>query len=369
MDMRQKQFSVLLFAGKHDIPLRPLHVLRCLARIPEVNVHLLSQNPWQPVRFSRYLRSFHQLYGSSEEDQIERIRQVAATTHADVLFPVTISEVRIVSARYKTVRACLPVIPSPRYELLDMATDKVKMANFLEQHNMPGPPTILYRESQEFEEQLRALPFPVILKPLKGGGGRHIRTFRSADVLLDFLGKKVWKFSGNYIVQSFLDGYDVHCHLLCQEGKILAYTDSRSFLPNVRRFGRPSGIEFVHDQKVFEWMTAFITELRWHGMAHVDLRYDRRDEQLKLIDFNADWDITILGAARAGVNFPYLACLAGLGETFPRPEYALTRFVSGKAALRRSGDAARVRYGETSWAYACRDPLAEFARFASRLFF
>lgn len=79
----------------------------------------------------------------------------------------------------------------------------------------------------------------------------------------------------------------------------------------------------------------FCIAVRWNGMGHIDLRYDERERQIKLLDFNPDWDTYVLGALTAGVNFPYLACLTALDIPFSRPDYFSKRFIRGKAALKQ----------------------------------
>jgi hypothetical protein len=73
----------------------------------------------------------------------------------------------------------------------------------------------------------------------------------------------------------------------------------------------------------------------------------------------------VLGSLVAGVNFPYLACLAGLGAELPQSQYRWTHFVAGKAALRLllPGRGYRqhpaIAWEGTSLCFLCHDPLPE----------
>jgi predicted ATP-grasp superfamily ATP-dependent carboligase len=347
---------------------------RCFAQVPRVKLHILSKKAWTPVRFSRYLSAYHVLRGDNEAQWTEDIRQMVQHTPIDVILPVAVSEVRFVSAYRESLKTLMAIAPVPELNVFETVINKLSLADFLSTHDIPGPTTILYKDNKDFEQQLQALSFPVLTKPIQGGGGRHIHYFENPIALLKFLRRKPWKFSDRYVVQNFIDGYDIHSYLLCQNGKILAYTLSKNVIPNSRQFGRPHGIQFVKDEQVFDWLTKFIAILGWSGMAHIDLRYDERDNQIKLIDFNPDWDMNILGALGTGVNFPYLACLAGLGSAFPLPDYSLKCFIRGKIAIQQGKQKylgkSRVNFtfAETSWKYALHDPFAELIRLVQRFF-
>lgn len=77
-----------------------------------------------------------------------------------------------------------------------------------------------------------------------------------------------------------------------------------------------------------------IDRLKWSGIAHIDLRYDEQDGQVKILEINPRFWASLPGTLIAGVNFPYLACLVGLGVIFPKVEYQFQRFVGSKVAIR-----------------------------------
>ena len=152
------------------------------------------------------------------------------------------------------------------------------------------------------------------------------------------------------------------CSVLCRDGKILAYTIQKGFIPGLQRFAPPAGIEFVKDDQTFAVVSRLISSLKWSGVANIDLKYDEKNRQVNVLEVNGRYWATILGSLVAGVNFPYLACLAGLGISFSRPDYRLNRFIRGNAAIIRGylcKSKVNFTFKETSWRYALTDSLPE----------
>ena len=77
-----------------------------------------------------------------------------------------------------------------------------------------------------------------------------------------------------------------------------------------------------------------IESLNWSGVVHFDLRYNEKDNQVRVIEMNPRFWGSIVGSFYAGVNFPYLAVLLGLNREFPKFEYKHIRYVDGKTAVR-----------------------------------
>ncbi len=157
--------------------------------------------------------------------------------------------------------------------------------------------------------------------------------------------------------------YDIDCNVLCQDGTILAYTIQKGFIPGLRRFAPLVGIEFVENQQTLDVITRLVSNLRWSGVAHVDLRYDNQDKQVKLIEVNPRYWDSLLGSLFVGINFPYLACLSGLGVSFSRPDYQLKRYVPLNVSIKQwvkrylGKSKADFAFREISWKYDVADPL------------
>jgi predicted ATP-grasp superfamily ATP-dependent carboligase len=366
-----RRLSVLLVEGLSD-PI-PLSVARCLTDIPGVQVHTLAVDQHSSLRFSRHRSSFQlQPPGLAPAQALEHLEKVMKATRADVLMPVMEPAVEFVAAHQAAIRPWAVIAPNPDLQTFKLVNNKWLLARFLEERGLPCPPTVRYSPDDAFYKRLASLSFPVLLKPATARGGRDIRRFDTLAQLRAFC-ETAGPFSEPFIVQSFIEGYDIDCSVICRDGRILAYTQQKGLIANRTPFGPSQGIELVHSRPLLEVMERLMAALGWSGVAHVDLRYSAADGEIKIIEVNPRYWNTMIGSQVAGVNFPYLAGLAALGETFPCPEYTDLRYVPVSVAF---GQALRALQGkehlsltldETNVRYLVSDPLPLLMRGLARL--
>ena len=357
-----KGISVLIIDGETNVA---LPVARCLSQVPNLKLNVISDNPWVHIRFSRCKLSHRvQMPGNNDEKRLDAIRQTITQTNDDIILPVSEPAIRFVSKHYEVLKGIAAIPLTPKLDVFDIAVNKWLLADFMVKQGIPCPHTVLYTADEEFVQNLHKLSFPVLLKPTQGSDGRNIQYFDNQSSLLDFL-KGNQSFFHKYIVQSFINGHDIDCSVLCQDGKILAYTIQKGFIPGSQRFASPVGIEFLRDEQTLDVVTRLISTLNWSGIAHIDLRYDELDKQVKVLEINARYWATLLGSLVVGVNFPSLACMAALGVSFPVPAYHLKRFIGNGAAIkhgaRRYIHNGKVDFSfqETNWRYVLTDPFPE----------
>ncbi len=366
-----RTLSVLLVEG-HTDPI-PLAVARCLADVPGVTVHTLAADASSHLRHSRRRASFHtQQVGLDDPQALEQLRQVVRETRADVVMPVMEPAVAFIAANRAAVGAMAALAPTPDLASFQTVSNKWQLARFLEEHGLPGPPTVRYTPDAAFYERLSGLRFPVLLKPASARGGRDIRRFDTLDALRAFC-EAAGPFVEPFIVQSFIRGYDIDCSVLCQDGRVLAYTQQKGLIEPKVPYAPAQGIAIVHDPRLLEVMERVVAALGWSGVAHVDLRYSADDDEIKLIEINPRYWNTMIGSQIAGVNFPHLAVRAALGEPFERPAYADGRYVPLGVALAQALRGLRGKEhlsfspGETNARYLISDPMPSLMRGLGRL--
>ncbi len=358
--------SVLVLDGQSDFS---VPVIRCLADVPGVEIHVLSIDKWAPSRFSRHVASFEVLDVSEGTDQrLNIIRDAVQRHHVDVMFPVAEDAIRFVAAHRAELQSITAVQPTPELEPFELISNKWGLAHFTGDRGIPAPCTALLPTYGTVDLRTTGLTFPVLCKPIDRSNGSGIQLCQDQEALIAFAGSETARES-QCIIQQFIQGFDIDCSVLCVEGSILAYTVQRGFIGSVQPFAPPVGVEFVHEEKTLGVVQQLMRELKWTGVAHVDLRYDIHADLPMVIEVNARYWRSLLGSLVAGVNFPYLACRTALGDTFPVPEYRHTRFISKPVpALRHllgvSGRRAHVSvsFAETNFAYMFRDPLPDLVR-------
>jgi D-aspartate ligase len=89
------------------------------------------------------------------------------------------------------------------------------------------------------------------------------------------------------------------------------------------------------------------------------------NNEFKLIEINSRFWGSLTGSSIAGVNFPHLACQAGMDILFPVPSYKKIRYIDHTAAIKNfmkypfARYPKRVKYMETDLKYFLKDPVAE----------
>lgn len=326
----KEDFSVLIPDGQSP---QALGVLQCLGQMKNVRTYILSNDKRTSIRFSRHSTQFFSyLKGVDNEGRLEAIYNTIKKVNVDVVLPVDCKGIRFLSANSDSLSQLTSIAPLPETKAMDIALDKWLLAEWLKKNHIPCPPTILYQKNDSFDECLSTIRFPVLIKPTLGGMGKGIKLFDKREALYSFFKSHV--ISEEFIVQSFINGYDIDCSVLCKEGKILAHTIQKGFINGPNPFGAPAGIDFLFDGCTFKVVKEVVEKLNWSGVAHFDLRYDEEDKQVKVIEMNPRFWGSVLGSLCAGVNFPYLACLTGLKRDLPEIMVQPIRFVQGKVAIK-----------------------------------
>lgn len=362
-----ERFSVLIPDGESEFALFAMHGFMDK---PNITLNVMANDSWVPPRFSRRCdKFFYRKIGSDPTQRLEAVAEVAQKTKADVLLPVGIDWIAFAGAHQEQLSQILSLAPVPTPESFKIVNDKWLLAQFMEKHQVAGPPTLLGSTDDDFARQLASFQFPILIKPVTAWGGEGIQRFETLGEFESFV--EIYgldKFKNRYIVQSFLPGYVVGLNVLCQNGKVLGHTMQRGIIPNSQKWAAAAAIKFIEQEGVLEVAQKLLTALNWSGFGNIDMFYDTSDQQVKILELNSRFWGSLRGSYVAGVSFPYLACLAALNIPFSTPPYKLTQYVHPKAAvkegmsklLRKSNHS--FAFNETGLKYLFKDPLAEAVR-------
>ncbi|MEO8820819.1 MAG: ATP-grasp domain-containing protein [Ginsengibacter sp.] len=330
--MRTKErFSVLIPDGESG---HALNVLRCLGPMKDVRVFVLSSDPNSIIRFSKYCYKFISFTEKkNNQNRLDAIYDTVKKVKPDVILPVDVNAISLLSANRETLSKVTSVVPLPCLGEFEIANNKGLLSEWLKANLIPCPPTMLFKtDAAGFNEAVSTFSFPALLKPCMGYGGDGIESIENRDALQILLKERT--ISGEFVLQSFINGYDIDCSILCEDGKILAYTIQKGIIDGNIRFRRAAGIDLFHDDNTYNIVREVAEKLNWTGIAHIDLRYDAQEDKVKLIEINPRYWGSVMGSYCSGVNFPYLACLAGLKRSIIKSEIKPLRYIQGNAALK-----------------------------------
>ncbi|MEI6274796.1 MAG: ATP-grasp domain-containing protein [Prolixibacteraceae bacterium] len=329
---QNETFSVLIPDGESYFA---LPTLQCLGSAKNIEVYIISNNRQASIRFSRYSKHISFIpKGSSQEERFREILKIIKKIKIDIILPIDQPTIRFLSEHGSPLLEYTSITSLPNKEAFDIAVDKWLLAEWLKKKNIPGPASILYDTGIEFESKLAAMSFPVLIKPLNGDGGIGIQFFDDSFSLINFCKDHIQP--GEFIVQSFINGYDIDCSVLCLDGKILASTIQKRIINDPMYFGPTMNIDFLYDKDVYTIIQETIRQFGWSGVVHFDLRFDNNENQVKIIEMNARYWGSIVGSYYAGINFPFLAILQGLKLEFPTLTFNSIRYVDAVTAIKIS---------------------------------
>ncbi len=352
--------SVLILDGNCQLSVM---VLRSLAGIPNLKVHVLASYPETEVRFCRHRASFRlHAEPANDADYLKAIAETAQEVKADVLLPVSAVGIGFAAKHASDLKKIARLTTVPDLETFDTADDKWELARLMQQEGIPAPHTVLCTRDAAFMRALDSMDFPVLIKPTRSSHGTRIQSFRDRASLTRFLTDN-HDDERPYIVQSRIPGYDIDCSVLCKDGRILAHTIQKALIENPVPFRTPLALEFVQHEAVLSVVRRLMRALNFNGVAHVDLRVDTSDDSVKVIEINPRYWASLPGSVAAGVNFPELALNLALDKSLPDFAYRPRRYMDALGLLKKWAHRAsgvRVpafRFSEIGWDSLFSDPL------------
>ncbi|XCF05150.1 ATP-grasp domain-containing protein [Tamlana crocina] len=317
------KFSVLLPEG--DSNLLPF-VVNCLSRKRGVNIYVISNNPKAEVRKSNKIKNFSSYpKAKSEEEWVANLNTEMKRFKIDIILPFDEFGIQAAIKFKNQILQNEKLVFLPSLEHFLLSNNKGALAQHMKEHGVSAPSTFLFEKYEICKKS--PIDFPIILKPLEGyGGGRGIHKFEDNDSMQSFYSSNTVEVP--YLIQSYIEGYDIDCSVLCKNGEILAYTIQKGFLAGTEKFGPNVGVEFLYRDDMLNVVKRLMKSLNWNGVAHIDMRYDKSDGSYKVVEINPRFWETTEASEIAGINFPFLYCLSFLGVEFNQPKFQQTKFLN-----------------------------------------
>ena len=182
----------------------------------------------------------------------------------------------------------------------------------MESKNIPSPKSFVSMDGN-FNNS-KKIDFPLIAKPVLGyNAGRGVKLISTKQELIKYLENNTY--SCDIIIQQYIEGYDISCNVLCENGNVLAYTmQKRSNVADNNSRSYQLGFNFINDAQLLSIIEKLMKSLNWSGVANIDCRYDVNDRVFKVIEVNPRFWVNTELSALYGVNFPYLFCLSSLNK-------------------------------------------------------
>jgi predicted ATP-grasp superfamily ATP-dependent carboligase len=191
-------------------------------------------------------------------------------------------------------------VPVADWEVMRIASSKQETVRFAEAIGIDIPRT--YTPSEPVES------FPVVVKASEGSG--QVRYANTPAELAACA-------RGQVVVQEYIPGEGRAFFALFDHGVPRAMFMHRRLREYPVTGGPSTAAESISDPVLAEHGLALLQALKWHGVAMVEFKRDRRDGRYRLMEINPKFWGSLDLAICAGVEFPWLTARMAAGESFP----------------------------------------------------
>ena len=363
-----QRISVLVFGNS----LRG-RITSCLAEDPSVDVHLFSDTLEDPGRFSRCCRSFSVFRRPlPDEELMADLRSIVRQRRCDVILPVNNADVRFIAAHFKDLLPHVLVCFHPEPNVFEMVNDKWLLHNFLKEQQLPSPKTVLVDTGGSYMKHISEMTFPVILKMRRGDNALNMKSYQDFATI-SAAREMLRELAGEAIMQQYVPGSDIDCSFLARDGAILYHSMQTTAVTRRDPFKTDRVVKFLDDAMTLQTVGKLVKDLKFSGIAHLDMRIERGTGARMVVDFNARYWGSVCGSAAAGINFPLLACYTALGRPVALPAMIPIHYIwPAETVLRgvRRFFFRRVEkfpYSRSALRFYLKDPLVYIALLMSRL--
>ena len=367
---------------------RSLGVVRSLGRrhIPCVVVDNLPRSAW----FSRYVGKRLRWHGSLDSTAfLHFLLHIAREYHLEryILLPMPDDAVELVARHTTELSACYQLV-TQSWDVVQWANDKRLTYRMAQELGVDCPQTWYPLSVHDLQEM--SIRFPVIIKPAVSLHLQHALRLKAlpaenlAELRTQYELARTILEPANIMVQEIIPGdgrtqFSVAAY--CREGLMLASMTARRTRQYPIDYGL--GSSFVEAIEM-PMLIAPAEKLLWHmrasGMLEVEFKYDRRDNQYKLLDINLrPWGWHTLAIA-CGLDFPWMQYCEQLGSLpplkTPRYGYHWVRLITDipaglqeiRAGITTPGAYLHSLMGRTVFSVLdWRDPLPAFGDLFSAL--
>ncbi|MEW2118518.1 ATP-grasp domain-containing protein [Streptomyces sp. NPDC005474] len=279
----------------------PLHhggvgAIRSLGRLG-VPMYAITEDPYTPAASSRYLRRAFVWPTTGTEDPdrlVEGLLRVGKRIGRPAVLVPTDEEAAVLIAERQQELGDAFLFPRVEAGLPRRLASKQGLHELCVEHGIPTPVASFPQSYDDIERFARTARFPVVAKnreafvrrsrPAVNGTTR----IASREALLSLA--RGWGERPGVILQEYLpreeaEDWIVHAYFDADSNPRALFTGVkvRSWPPHA---GMTANAYVVDNPELSDLAARFIKQIGFTGIIDLDLRFDRRDGQYKLLDFN-----------------------------------------------------------------------------------
>ena len=288
-------------------------VLHCLGRLG-VEADVIDLGATSNAKYSRFRRRYVRYrpqlaIGNAElgrflEDYACRER-IDAYIAADIAATARLHEAR-------DSLSCALALPTASGELLERLDDKWLFQQFMVEHGIPCPRSVLLTDASDLQAiETAGLRFPLLVKPLHGESSHGIVYARGMNDIERHLRSTSRYARLPLLLQQYVPGLDADVSVLAVEGNVLAHV--------IQARPDPGTLQFIRHERALAVVAQVVQKSRYSGVANFDVRIDRERGGVTVLECNPRFWYTLHASMWAGMNFVQLGLAVAAGESVGRP--------------------------------------------------
>lgn len=270
---------------------------------------------WAIPRFrSIYVQNYFKITPSQSDDKkyVEDIIALYKRNAYAMILPFGNVSYYAVSKHAERLESQNIKFMAPDFHTFTIAHDKFKTTQFSQSLGIKTPELFTEYEDNDIEAIANHVRYPVVIKAKSGTGiATGLRYANNKQELLRFY-QEISSFNAqtgasNYespMIQEFIPGFIHDACTLTNRGHVVAILTQRRHLMYPIYGGVGAVNVTTRDEKLAGIARKLLEEIRWHGPAQVEFKYDERDREYKLIEINPKLWGTLDLSIKAGVGFP-----------------------------------------------------------------
>lgn len=307
-----------------------------------ISVYGIDSDPHALAMGSKYLKACPLPAGDeSDENKIQYLLSLGRELGEAVLFPVSDDTVILCSQYREELQRYFHFV-LPDHRTINSVLTKDGLHKIATLHDIPAPRLFPACSQSEVVQIADQLPYPVILKPVFSPSWLHegiIALLRdnflsgpskvaycgNAEILVETY-KRIAVYDPHMIIEEVIPGEDerlvYYCFYLDRDSKPLAGFAGRKLRVLPVGFGSATFVQSIYDPQLEDISRSLLTSIKYQGLGGIEFKKDPRDEQYKMIEFNARLGMWDSLSIRCGIDIPYIAYMDALGEKVePQTQY------------------------------------------------
>lgn len=292
------------------------NIMRCMCGL-DYSIHLCGREyENEKIISGEVVNKFHALEkGFDEKDNhslVDDILLIINTEGIDVVCPTDFESLMFLAKHKEKIDPACNVVSLPNAELIESLDNKEQCCIFLHGKGIKMPESAFY-DADDLCSGGQVEQFPVVVKTIKGAGGKGVLLAESAGQVVEFAGEV----SGRVQVQEYIDGVDYVFSGFCIEGCIKTWTVFK--YSGVGGFDSKSIFaKFSRNEEVYEISERIVSVANYSGPIVIDYRRGNQCGEYYFIEVNPRFGNNTNVSLADGVNFADVAIRLAQGEDYTK---------------------------------------------------